>query len=72
MRVVVKIGDTILIEPQSTTFDFIDPPPQRVGDQCRIRLHHTGWGIYPSTPEQIHAVILIADASGRQWLVEYK
>ncbi len=68
----ILIGEDAIIEPQSTTFDFVDEPPRRVGDLVRIRLHHTGWGVYPATPEQIKTVVLLADRSGRQWLVEYK
>lgn len=64
--------DNMTIEPQSSTFDYVYGPPERIGELAQIRLHHTGWGVYPSTAEQIKNVILLADKSGRQWLVEVK
>lgn len=69
-RYLIKIDD-IVLDPQSTTFDFVTGPPRVVGDACQIREHHTGWGVYPSTAEQLRTVVLIADWSGRLWLVEF-
>lgn len=69
MTLLVKIGNMI-IEPQAGDYYFADGSwPQRVGDQCYINPSPPNFGVYPSRRV---LVILLADASGRQWLVECK
>lgn len=59
----------LIIEPQPTTYSIDGPWPTRIGDQTYIRAHKPTWGVYPS---KVTKVILLRDASGRQWLVECK
>ena len=62
----------LTIEPQSTSYAFHSTRPTRIGDLAQIAVegdngfvpYRTGW------PTRIRTVILLADGSGRRWLVE--
>ncbi len=68
----VNIQIPITITPQSTRYRFDSGMPQRIGDYSYIIVE----GDNPYIPWQVRTtprrrrVILLADASGRQWLVE--
>ena len=64
----IEAGKDMILAPQTTTYSIDGPWPERIGEQTHIRVHEFTWGINP----WITKVILLADPSGRQWLVECK
>lgn len=60
----IKIGD-LVIEPQASKYYFVFNAPQKVGDFALIRVPQSSFHCHWVE----HLVILLQDASGRQWLV---
>lgn len=58
--------DNMVIAPQRQAYWIDGAPPRRIGDITYIRLPATDFRI--GSPRV--KVILLADASGRQWLVK--
>ena len=57
----IQLMPGLVIEPQASSYHFISDGPRRVGDLSLIQLSHTPWKAYQ--------VVLLADKSGRLWLV---
>jgi hypothetical protein len=62
MKVLVN---SIVIDPQPSPYHFVSMPPKKIGDQAYIRVQR-------SLVLVDVLVILLADRSGRQWLVQTK